>query len=253
MKVPAFILAATIAAAMASTATTGPAVAVRTPVLLELFTSEGCSSCPPADQLLENLDRQQPVLGAELVVLSEHVDYWNHLGWSDPYSLPLFSTRQQTYDQRLSTTEVYTPQLVIDGAIETLGSDRTAVLKAVARSLRRPKTMLAVSATKLSNEAMIHVSAPASGRLTDKGTLSIILAMDSARSSVTRGENKGRSLNHVAVAYSVLTVREVSSDAGISRDVKVSPKPGAPSGATRVIAVLQDKNGEVEGVSQTRF
>ncbi len=253
MKVPAFILAAIITTVMASATSIASAVPVRTPVLLELFTSEGCSSCPPADQLLEKLDREQPVSGAQLIVLSEHVDYWNRLGWSDPYSLPLFSARQQTYDRRLSTAEVYTPQVVIDGAAEALGSDRSAVLKAVTRSLARPKITLAISATKLSSGVMLHVSAPAPVRPLDKATLSIILAMDSARSSVTRGENKGRSLNHVAVAYSVAKAGEVSGNAGISRDVQLSPRPGAPSGATRVIAVLQDKNGEVAGVSETRF
>ena len=240
-------------AAIASAASYVSAVPSRTPVLLELFTSEGCSSCPPADQLLEKFDREQPVSGAELIVLSEHVDYWNHLGWSDPYSSPLFSARQQAYDRRLLTSEVYTPQLVIDGEAEALGSDRTAVLKAVGRSLSRPKTALTVSTTNLAGGVTLHIRASRPARLGDKTTLSVILAMDSARSSVTKGENKGRSLNHVAVAYSVLKVGDVSGDAGIIRDVQLSPKPGAAAGATRVIAVLQDKNGEVAGVAETRF
>jgi hypothetical protein len=210
--------------AIASRTSTASAIPGRTPVLLELFTSEGCSSCPPADQLLEKLDLEQPVSGAELIVLSEHVDYWNHLGWSDPYSLPSFSARQQAYDRRLSRSEVYTPQLVIDGRFEALGSDRAAVLKTVTRSLTHPKTALAISAAKLSNGVMLHVSAPEPVRLGDKAMLSIILALDRARSSVMRGENKGRSLNHVSVAYSVLSAGQFSNEARIDSDVKVVPR-----------------------------
>src|SRR5580704_8489772 len=117
----------------------------RVPVLLELFTSEGCSSCPPADRLLEILDQKQPVAGADLIVLSEHVDYWDRLGWKDPFSSSQYTARQQEYSYRFNGDGVYTPQLVVDGRFGFVGSDGREASSAIQKAIRERKIPIEIS------------------------------------------------------------------------------------------------------------
>ena len=117
----AFVTPVGHAAYPATTVAAAPEPA--TPVVVELFTSEGCSSCPPADRLLAQLDQTQPVPGAQIIALEQHVDYWNDLGWMDPFSSVLFSERQQDYINALHASTAYTPEMVVDGAAEFVGGD----------------------------------------------------------------------------------------------------------------------------------
>ena len=104
------------------------------PVLVELFTSEGCSSCPPADTLLQKLQAQQPVDGALIIAFEEHVDYWNYLGWTDPFSQDVFTERQKSYGDRFGLSDVYTPQMVVNGDKQVQGGDGKAILDALLRA-----------------------------------------------------------------------------------------------------------------------
>src|SRR5271156_528780 len=117
----------------------------RTPVLVELFTSEGCSSCPPADALLAKLERDQPVDGAKIIVLEEHVDYWDNLGWHDRFSSHQYTDRQSEYCIRLGASDAYTPQMIVDGTDQFVGNDAPRARKAIEHAAQTPKIQLALT------------------------------------------------------------------------------------------------------------
>ena len=131
-----------------------PTSGQRTPVLVELFTSEGCSSCPPADKLLIQLKQNQPVAGAEVIALGQHVDYWNSIGWADRFSSPQFSARQQQYADRLNDGP-YTPQMVVDGTTSVVGNDSNEVSRTIARAAAKSKPVL-VELTQINGSVAVR-------------------------------------------------------------------------------------------------
>ena len=225
----------------------------RTPVLVELFTSEGCSSCPPADALLEKLDRSQPVNGAELIVLSEHVDYWNDIGWKDPYSSHEYSERQRAYAARYGRGRVYTPQMVIDGHLELVGSDERGAIAAVENEAKFVKVPLSLSAVRFdsSNKLSMHVEAGPLGpsTATRSAGLFVAVADDSDESQVSRGENAGRTLKHVAVLRSLVPAGTVDKSEKFSQDISVNFS-NENRRRLRIIGIIQEPfPGRVLGVA----
>lgn len=214
------------------------------PVLVELFTSEGCSSCPPADRLLMELDRQQPVPGAEIVVLSEHVDYWNSLGWHDPFSSARWSERQNDYARHLKLDSVYTPQMVIDGRSQAVGNDSHSVRDAIQKSLNGPQLAIAISDVHRTED---HLEISYSADAAPHANLFAVLADTSDRSSVQRGENAGRTLDHVAVARSLTELASLKT-APTDRTVEIAIPRDDIQRHLRLVLFAQDaRNGAIIG------
>jgi|HubBroStandDraft_6_1064221.scaffolds.fasta_scaffold35005_2 hypothetical protein len=229
----------------------------RIPVLVELFTSEGCSSCPPADALLEKLDRSQPIGGAELVVLSEHVDYWNDNGWKDPYSSHEFSARQGDYARRFHLNGPYTPQMVVDGDMELVGSDEWRAFRVIKNAIKTAKLPVALSSIhREDNKTLaLHIEvgpSDSSGRRAPAQVL-ISLADNIAQSSVRGGENSGRTLKHVAVVRNLTLVGTIDNAGMFSKDVTVNTE-NTDQRDLRIIAIVQERGvGRVLGVGSDRI
>src|SRR5271163_3632635 len=116
------------------------------PVIVELFTSEGCSSCPAADRMLSRLEQTQPVPGAQVIAIEEHVDYWNQLGWSDPFSSPQYRARQNDYAKAFKASDIYTPQMVVNGQSAFVGSDMNRAYREIGAAALTATTLVDLGA-----------------------------------------------------------------------------------------------------------
>jgi hypothetical protein len=194
---------------------------VSTPVLVELFTSEGCSSCPPADALLSRLGRTQPVRGADIIVLEEHVDYWNRLGWKDPFSSEAATTRQNEYGEAFGGSQVYTPQMIVDGRTEFVGSSDTDALRAIRTASQMPKPAVQLSWEK-DDTLAVHIEPMNITGKRDGQQIFLVVAEDMLHSDVKRGENAGRALEHDGVVRQLLSLGKIdAAPAGFSSSVAV--------------------------------
>lgn len=205
----------------------GPADA---PVVVELFTSEGCSDCPPADRLLAQLDQKQPVPGARIIALEQHVDYWDDQGWRDPFSSAQFSRRQEDYVGAFHLNSAYTPQMVVDGSTQLVGSDQRGALAAIVRSSHAAKASVVIEqANPVPPDAPsipLRVRLESSPNANAAAGSDVILAIteDDLSSNVTNGENSGSKLSHRAVVRDMRVLGRVAGDGSFaaSADEKLS-------------------------------
>ncbi len=228
----------------------GPGESKRTPVLVELFTSEGCSSCPPADALLARLEKAQPVPGAEVIALKEHVDYWNHLGWRDPYSSAQFSARQNAYAQALGNGTVYTPQMIVDGRTELVGSAEGRAWRAIAQAAPTPKAVVELKwalPSTASNAAavplQIRLEQLGGGTRDDVADIYLAITENNLHSDVTRGENAGRKLDHMAVVRELKLIGRANPQAvpAFTAQPIVTVAPGWKRESLRAVVFVQER------------
>ncbi len=217
-----------------------------TPVVVELFTSEGCSSCPPADEFLRTLDATQPVPGIQLIVLGEHVDYWDDQGWRDIYSDHSYTVRQQDYADRMRLKGPYTPEMVVDGAVEFVGNDAKRAQQAFEKVRSNAKVNVQISSLTLENGVLrAHIE---SGAVPANAEVFVALALDHAESQVLRGENGGHHLEHVAVVRNLTNAGKVAKGAAFAKDVHIKAKPS--DAGYRLIAFVQESHqGQILGAT----
>lgn len=196
------------------------------PVLVELFSSEGCSSCPPADAILAQLVEQQPIEGIRVIGVEQHVDYWDDLGWKDPYASAQFTERQRSYAKVRRSNSVFTPEAVVNGHISVVGSERASLVRAIQSAA--DASMLAL---RLERRASTLVVAIPPGLSPEVGLVVVALERHLG-SKPARGENAGRALAHAPLARSLTehTLRGTT----LSLDV------GPPKPDREIVAFLQD-------------
>jgi hypothetical protein len=221
----------------------GHAPVVASPVFVELFTSEGCSSCPPADALLAQMDATQPVPGAQLIVLSEHVDYWDHDGWKDPYSSALLTERQSGYVHALGLGNPYTPQIIVDGTSELRASGPEQFAQILQKAAGAPKVPVSISSLSIEGRSppVVQGRIEVDGRSEKHNAdIFVVVALDHAESQVLHGENTGRHLTHVAVAQQFIKVGKLEKQKTFDQDFHVKLRPGTDATNIRIVALVQE-------------
>ena len=219
------------------------APANRTPVLVELFTSEGCSSCPPADALLAMLDHDQPIQLAEIIVLGEHVDDWDNLGWHDRFSSHQYTERQSQYSARLGVDGVYTPQMIVDGTDQFVGNDSSHARRSITSAAQKIKLSLSLSHPVVDDRKIsASVSLPVSSASTLHGELYAALVDSTDTTDVRNGENGGRRLQHVGVVRNLQRIGSLKDLGAGPLNFSLNAPDDAKLAEMRVVVFAQQRD-----------
>jgi len=213
------------------------------PIFVELFTSEGCSSCPPADALLQQMDATPHFAGGQLIVLSEHVNYWDHDGWKDPNSSAQLTERQAAYVRALRLKEPYTPQLIVDGTREMSANDPQQIDKILREAASTPTIPVRIGETSVDagNPMVVRMHIAADGSSDKRNAdVYVAVALDRVESQVLYGENGGRHLTHVAVVVELKKVGKLSKGKSFDDVVQLKFKPGIDPKNVRFVAFVQE-------------
>jgi hypothetical protein len=218
-------------------------------VLVELFTSEGCSSCPPADRLLARIEKEQPYKDIEVITLALHVDYWDYLGWKDEFSSAMFTRRQDIYAQALRTGQTYTPQMVVDGSTGFVGNDAENAAKAIISNAKIQKAQIGLSSEQ--DRLNIKVSDMPKH---EKLTVYLAVTEDNIATNVKRGENSGKKLEHTAVVRELRSLGMLDVDqSDFSYDQAVQILPNWKKENLKYVVFLQENlSRKVLGVSRVK-
>ncbi|HUC53757.1 MAG TPA: DUF1223 domain-containing protein [Candidatus Cybelea sp.] len=232
----------------------------RTPVVVELFTSEGCSSCPPADALLARLSDARISENAQVIALEEHVDYWDNLGWVDPFSSADWTSRQWVYAGTLGNRNAYTPQMVVDGMTEFVGNQpekaRDAILKAASKT-KTPVSLMPGSSNGTGKENIsVKVGKLEGSTKSDPAEVWLAITETGLHSSVKRGENAGEDLHHAAIVRSLRKIGEAKGDGETSfrGDASVPlKKEWKRENLKAVLFVQEKKSRRILGAAEIRI
>jgi len=212
------------------------------PVLVELFTAEGCSSCPPADAFLMQLDAHQPIPGVQLIVLSEHVTYWND-SWPDPFASGHLTARQEDYVRVLKRPSPYTPQFIVDGTAEIHLNDPREIEPIFRAAAANPRIPVSVASVKVESGTPAHLSGEIEvdgNSEQHKADVYLVLALDRIETKVLRGENRGKTLAHVAVVEYLSKVGRLNPGQKFDQTFRVPLERELASNDARLVVFVQE-------------